>query len=84
MEHKKLQQHFHLQHSLFHHSPTNHNVAYNEVWCVFCFGRGALPFYSLSINSSTVGGSGAKPFRFLISEIIAANLDFGISAHALK
>ena len=40
--------------------------------------------YSLSINSLTLGGSGANPFRFLISATISVNLDLGSSPHCLK
>ncbi len=45
---------------------------------------GGYHFYSLSINSLTLGGSGDNPFLFLISEIISDNLDLGSSAHDLK
>ena len=33
--------------------------------------------HSLSINSDTLGGSGFKPFRFLISGIACFNIDDG-------
>lgn len=41
-------------------------------------------FYSLSMNSSAVGGSGDRPFLFLVSAIRFAWIDFGIGVHALK
>ena len=45
---------------------------------------GGYHFYSLSIYSSMPGGSGARPFLFLISAIAVVAIDFGSSVHALK
>ena len=40
--------------------------------------------YSLSINSSGPGGSGFRPFLFLISATILLNIDCGTACHVLK
>ena len=46
--------------------------------------RKEICFYSLSINSLAVGGSGLNPFLFLISGTNVPRIDFGIGVHALK
>ena len=46
--------------------------------------QGAFYFYSLSINSLAFGGSGLKPFLFLISVTSSPTSDFGIGDHDLK
>ncbi len=45
---------------------------------------GDFYFYSLSMNSLTPGGSGARPFLFLMSAMAVACIDFGTSDHSLK
>jgi len=68
--------------------PTNpnphHNLVTNENYPKITKECGDCFFYSLSMNSSAVGGSGERPFLFRVSAIRFAWIDFGIGVQALK
>jgi hypothetical protein len=44
----------------------------------------SIQVHSLSINSSGVGGSGFKPFLFLVSPTNVLEIDCGTACHVLK
>ena len=59
-------------------------ISDKEKWFVSKIPYEKIVIYSLSMNSSAVGGSGLSPFLFRMSAISVAWIDFGIGAHALK
>src|SRR6266481_7712038 len=60
------------------------NLKLYETLQIFTRKSGGFYFYSLSINSFAVGGSGLSPFLFLISANMVGKTEFGTGVQALK